>query len=83
MVAAGAFHRYAVTGVPSSAVAGAAFTVTVQALDAWGNLIDTDRWAGVRVDGVTDGSWSPTSTGNFVGAVQLSLTVTRAVPAGQ
>jgi S-adenosylmethionine hydrolase len=70
-------HHFTITAVPSPQTAGSAFSITVTAVDQYGNTVT--GYAGQNTLSDLSGTISPTSTTSFSGGVWTgSVTITKA-----
>lgn len=77
-VHAGPPARLVVSNVVGPQLAGAAFPLTLEALDRFGNRVETPLSVTLSAAAVPEGALSPTTTGTFTGAITLPVTLTAA-----
>lgn len=77
-VHAAGLSSYRISTPPSPQTAGAAFPLTVEALDVYGNPVESSTSVTLGVSGVPAGSWTPTTSGAFTGSATLTVVITKA-----
>ncbi|MFE8604435.1 hypothetical protein [Archangium violaceum] len=78
-IQAGLPTHLAVSPVVGPQLAGAAFLLTLEALDRFGNRAETPLSVTLSASGVPEGALSPTTSGSFTGAITFPVTLTAAV----
>jgi hypothetical protein len=71
--------RLTVSNVVGPQHAGVPFSLQVEALDRFGNRVDTPLSVALSASGVPEGALSPTTSGTFTGALTLPVTLTAAL----
>ncbi|WP_257460386.1 hypothetical protein [Archangium lipolyticum] len=71
--------RLAVSSVEGPQQAGRPFSLMLEALDRYGNRSETPLSVTLSASGVPEGALTPTSSGTFMGAITLPVTITTAL----
>ncbi|QRN96967.1 hypothetical protein JRI60_49745 [Archangium violaceum] len=71
--------RLAVSTVEGPQQAGRPFSLLLEALDRYGNRAETPLSVTLSASGVPEGALSPTTSGDFRGAITLPVTITSAL----